>query len=197
VVAVVQAETLLAGVDPALRPEGYFVRLSPGTDALAVRDDLLAASGNRIGVRVWETPEAQQGLRAAFFAVSAALLFIGAITLFNSTWLAVQERTRDLGILKAIGLTPHQIVVSVVSGAALQALVAAFGGAALGYAVTEALYDFAMSQQGGGGAGRAPVNWPLVLLLVVIGVEIVVILSSAVPARLAARIQASEVLRHE
>jgi putative ABC transport system permease protein len=197
VVAVMSAETLLAEVDAALRPEGYFVRLTPGTDPFAVRALLLAASGSQIGVRVWETPEAQQGLRAAFFTVSVGLLLIGAITLFNATWLAVQERTRDLGILKAIGLTPHQIVVSVVSGAALQAFVAAIGGAALGYVVTQLLYDFAMSQQGGGGGGIAPVNWPLVLLLVVIGVELIVIASSALPARQAARIQASDVLRHE
>lgn len=70
-------------------------------------------------------------LSAANTGVSALALVIGAITVMNAMVLAVFERTREFGVLRAIGWAKSRVLLAVL----LEALFLGLAGAALGVAI--------------------------------------------------------------
>jgi putative ABC transport system permease protein len=106
--------------------------------------------------------------------------------------LTVRERGRDVGVLKAIGLTPAQITASLVSAQTVMAVFAALLSIPLGIG----LYLAVVSITGGAenGAVFAP-WWYLALVPFVVAAAVAVITS--VPARLAAQIPVTEAVRYE
>src|SRR5262249_42159499 len=64
-------------------------------------------------------------LPALVYTLDVLLLVITATTLVAIALLSVRERVRDYGVLKTIGLTPRQIVESLVSAHAGPAVIAA------------------------------------------------------------------------
>ena len=71
-------------------------------------------------------------LRPVVYSLDALLLFVGLVNLLATLLLTTRERVRDLGLLKAVGLTPDQVTGSLVSEQALVAAVAALAGIPLG-----------------------------------------------------------------
>lgn len=59
-------------------------------------------------------------------------LVVGAFIIFNTFTILVTQRTRELGLLRAMGATGHQVVLSVVGEAAVIGLVASAIGIGLG-----------------------------------------------------------------
>ena len=79
--------------------------------------DRMIASDRNIGV-----------LRAISHAVSLIALLIGALTILNALMMAVQERTREIGVMMAIGWSSRQIMTSIV----LEGIVIGIAGSAIG-----------------------------------------------------------------
>jgi putative ABC transport system permease protein len=52
-------------------------------------------------------------LRAVSLAISVIALIIGGVNVLNTMLMAVQERTREIGIVVAIGLSDRQIITSI------------------------------------------------------------------------------------
>lgn len=194
--AMFSLETLRQQIDPATETTEYVLQLAPGTDAEAVRENLLRAAGGQLAVLVWRLDAQNEQLHTSAAALSVALLLIGVINVLNTALLGVQERVRDLGVLKAIGLTPGQVVVSVVTGVSVLALLAMLIGVPLGIVLIESLFAAVVRLFGGGSGAPLPINWAWLLLLLPIAL-LVTALASAVPARRAARIPVVEVLRYE
>ena len=71
-------------------------------------------------------------LRPIVYGLDAVLLFVGLVNLVATIILAVRERVRDLGVLKAVGLTPRQVGGSVLSSQAVVGTLAALAGIPLG-----------------------------------------------------------------
>ena len=121
-------------------------------------------------------------------AVSVVISLIGII---NTLYLAVHERTREIGLVRAIGMSRRQVratvryesIITSVIGAVLGIVV----GVALGYVVTVRLED-----QG--------INFALpglqLVVFVVVGV-VVGVLAAILPARRAARIDILEAIHYE
>ena len=179
------------------RADGNALTLVPGTDRRALQTALLQDSGNRFGVLPWELSEEIDRLESTLGAMGVALLLISLINLLNTALLGVHERIRDTGILKAVGMTPGQVVISVVVSVAAQALTATFIGAPLGILLSFGLYAWVTGQGGGGLGVPVPVDWAAIVALVFVAALLVAGASSAFPARRAALLQVVEALRHE
>ncbi|MCX6658985.1 MAG: FtsX-like permease family protein, partial [Candidatus Bathyarchaeota archaeon] len=64
--------------------------------------------------------------------VAAVTLVVAAVGIANTMFVSVMERTREIGILKAIGYTPKQIMSLFLSEAALTGVVGAILGTIMG-----------------------------------------------------------------
>ncbi len=65
-------------------------------------------------------------------SIGAVSLFVATVGIVNTMYVSVMERTREIGILKAIGYRPKQIMGMFLSEAALTGVIGAFCGLALG-----------------------------------------------------------------
>ena len=128
-------------------------------------------------------------LSAVVTAIAGISLFVGAIGIFTILWIVVNERTAEIGLVKAIGGSPGQILLWYLTESAIVALfggaiglAAGAGGAALLGRIVPGLETFVS-------AGIV-----LVALLVSVGVGV---LAGIAPAIRASRLDPVEALRTE
>ena len=95
---------------------------------LISQDSMLAAFDDILGA-----------LGLALAGIAAISLLVAGILIMNVTWIAVNQRTAEIGLLKALGARPAQVRLLFVGEAALLALV----GGAIGLGLSEALLWFA------------------------------------------------------
>lgn len=96
---------------------------------LSMEDSVFAAASiARIGA-----------LLGALDLVSVLILFVVVAILFNTLSLGVRERTRELGVLRAIGFGPGQLCALVLAEAALLGVASALLGLVLSYLLLEGL----------------------------------------------------------
>jgi ABC-type antimicrobial peptide transport system permease subunit len=84
-------------------------------------------------------------------SIGAVSLFVATVGIVNTMYVSVMERTREIGILKALGYRPRQIMGMFLSEAALTGVIGAVCGLALGYVIS-----FLMGGMLGGIGGRGP-----------------------------------------
>jgi putative ABC transport system permease protein len=117
------------------------VTVGPGASRAAVRRDLEAALGGQYEVQTPAAAAADDSRTVTdFLSLATELLLgfaalglvIGAFIIFNTFTILVTQRTRELGLLRAIGASGGQVVTSVLVEAALIGLVASVLGIALG-----------------------------------------------------------------
>ena len=130
------------------------------------------------------------------FGLNVVLFAIAGINLLSSQLLSIRERRRDFAVLKTLGFTPGQIVLSVLSSSALLALVAVGIGIPLGLIASRVMFDILSNAAGiGTGVGALPgVTWLAPLVPIVL---LVTAVASALPARTASSLQVAEALRYE
>jgi putative ABC transport system permease protein len=87
-------------------------------------------------------------------SIGAVSLFVATVGIVNTMYVSVMERTREIGILKAIGYRPRQIMSMFLSEAALTGVLGAFCGLILGY-VLSFLMGGLLGGITPGGGGRA------------------------------------------
>ena len=114
-------------------------------------------------------------------------LVVAAFIIFNTFTILVAQRTRELGLLRAMGASGGQVVGSVVLEAGVIGVLASVAGVALGFGLAAALFALV------GAAGFDVPDGPLVLstrtIVAAMSVGVVVTLVSSIwPAVRAARI---------
>lgn len=128
------------------------------------------------------------GLRAGGFGIGAVTLLGAAIGLMNIMMVTVTERTKEIGIRKAMGATPQKILRQFLVESIVICQLGGVAGALLGILVGNVLASFL------GGAFVIPWVWISVGLIICV---IVGVVSGYIPAKRAAALDPIESLRFE
>jgi putative ABC transport system permease protein len=150
-------------------------------------------------IGIWDTVEQAKafrrmtdGMRNFLGAVGVATLFIGAIGVMNVMLVAVRERTREIGVRKAIGATRRSIVRQFF----VETLIVVFASGGAGLAVAYGLCALVnMLPEIPYFAGLLP-TWQSALASFLL-LSTVALLSAIYPARRAAAVDPIEALRWE
>ncbi|MFI7639982.1 FtsX-like permease family protein [Nonomuraea sp. NPDC049400] len=187
-------EVISVGLDSlaakdSVPPEFYALALKPGADKAEVRGRLLAESGESLDIQTAVNPADRLSIiRVVIVALIAVLLLISLANLLTASALGLRDHAFDLAVLKAMGLTPRQVMATLVTGTGLLVVLGVGAGAAAGMSVVTGLIDLQGHTSGvGAGIGRAPSALTLAVAVVVaVGTALAVAL---IPARRAARAQ--------
>lgn len=72
------------------------------------------------------------GIAALIWIVGLGTLFAGAVGVSNIMLVTVRERTKEIGIRRALGATPHDIIVQILSESVVLTLIAGLAGLMFG-----------------------------------------------------------------
>ena len=129
-------------------------------------------------------------IRAAVLSISAIVLLALVTVVGNSIAMSVRERTREIGVLKAMGFVRVQILVLVLGEAVLLAV----AGGALGAGGAYALFASIGFNVGSGPSGYFVVT-PEAMALGIALSAAVGLLAGGLPASMAARLKIVDALR--
>lgn len=124
------------------------VAADPGVSQETVRDHISQALNGRYEVLTGKdyTADTTKTINdslsfftTALLVFAAIALFVGAFIIFNTFSILLAQRTRELALLRALGATARQVMISVLIEAFVVALVASLLGIALGIGVAFAL----------------------------------------------------------
>jgi putative ABC transport system permease protein len=178
--------------------------IDPTTLELQVRTTLSArhrvAVSDRAALWLFNNLEEYKKFRTLFTGITVFVAVVGVGTLFaglvgvsNIMLIAVRERTREIGLRKALGATPGAILVMILYEALLITTVSGYVGLSSGIGVIELLRW--------SGLQADYFRDPEVDLTVAVGAILVLIIGGVIagliPARQAARVNPVEALRNE
>lgn len=131
--------------------------------------------------------DATRALSLLLGAIASISLVVGGIGIMNIMLVTVTERTREIGIRKAIGATERDILIQFLMEAVIISGVGSFIGFCIGVGIGLAAQHW----------GGVPVEFSLWSVLLALGVAVGVgIFSGLYPAFKAARLQPIEALRN-
>jgi putative ABC transport system permease protein len=120
-----------------------FVTAEPGVDARALADEIEDKFPNLATIsEVSEYGKVDQGitiLDAANLAISILAVGIGAIGVMNTMVMSVFERTREIGILRAVGWSGSRILRMILGESLMLCLVAMVVGSIAGFLAIQGL----------------------------------------------------------
>src|SRR5260370_10827808 len=190
----------MASVKPAVEPFYYAVTLTPGSDVSAYVRHVAATQPDLLDVRASDTSiiPPVRIIDLVLLILAGVLALIGVGGVFNPLLLNTRERIRDTATLKALGMSPRQVIVMVGASAALLALVGGLVAMPVGLALHHALNDVISNSAGNDTPPAAyTVFSPLELVLIPLLGVAVAIAAALIPGRWAARTNVVEVLHPE
>jgi putative ABC transport system permease protein len=176
-----------------------FVILEPGADAEKVQEILTIGAE-----RAFPTAEVlnQQELREErekqidsvvllFYVLLGLAVFISLIGVINTLGLSIYERTRELGMLRAIGMSRRQVRTMIRYEAVITALIGAILGIFLGV-VFAALIAQPLKSEG------FTLSYPVGTLIgILVLAALIGVVAAIIPARRASRLDVLESLQYE
>ncbi|MEN9919563.1 MAG: hypothetical protein RL662_1999 [Bacteroidota bacterium] len=137
------------------------------------------------------------GISAIIWIVGIGSLLSGVIGVSNIMLVTVRERTREIGIRRALGAKPSVIVSQIVSESFVMTFIAGFGGLLLGVVILE-MISIAMSGDLGDDVFFIPPFISLGVALLSVSILIVSgLLAGIIPAIRALSIKAIDAIREE
>lgn len=119
--------------------------------------------------------------------ITSISLFVGGIGVMNIMFVSVTERTREIGIRKAVGAKRRAILTQFLFESAAICLVGGFIGVIFSFGIASLINKFVLP---------ASVSMPIVIVALMIS-TIVGVLSGIIPAFRASRLDPIEALRYE
>jgi putative ABC transport system permease protein len=185
---------------PDLTPSNYMITLKPGANIDAYVKRVAAVQPDLLDVQANQVSSATTGgvIGAVLFAIAAVIALIAVAGIFNTLLLNTRERTRDTATLKALGMSPGQVVGMVATSAGFLALVGGLVATPAGVALSRALFDL-VSNLGGDNTPAAAygVIAPWELVAIPLAGVVVAVVAATLPGRWAARTNVVEVLHAE
>jgi putative ABC transport system permease protein len=180
------------------RPENAFTFLDTTTTSTSVEGSLEAALADFPDAKVqsredWITAQDEEfdAFLVLLYVLLALSVIVSVFGMVNTLVLSVFERTRELGMLRAVGMTRHQVSRMVRQESVITALIGAALGLPLGIflaaLVTQALSQFDL---------QLKLPWHDLIAFAVIAM-IVGVLAAVAPARRASRLNVLRALQYE
>jgi putative ABC transport system permease protein len=156
--------------------------------ARALPSGVVAVTGAKVAAETETSVQKGLGFFTTFLLVFAGVaLFVGSFIIVNTFSMLVGQRIRELALLRAIGATRRQVVLSVLGEAVVIGVVGSGLGIGLGILIAAgakaAIGGFLGAELGTG----LPVHASTILLSVLVGV-VVTVVSAVLPARRASRV---------
>ncbi|WP_274308913.1 ABC transporter permease [Solibacillus daqui] len=162
------------------------------------------------GFGVFSVTEQLEELNVFFLVLKAGLIFVGTIAvliasigIFNTMTMAVTERTREIGVLKAIGASPKLIQRLFLMESTFIGVIGTVIAVAISYAVSFAsnallpvVLKAATGEESFDGIQFSAIPWQLVVIAAAISIGVAII-SGVRPARKATKIEVMQALRQE
>ena len=162
------------------------------------------------GYGVYSVTEQLEELNVFFLVLKAGLIFVGTIAvliasigIFNTMTMAVTERTREIGVLKAVGASPKLIQRLFLMESTFIGVLGTVIAIAISYAVSFAsntllpvVLKATTGEDGFSNIQFSAIPWQLVVIAAVISIGVAII-SGVRPARKATKIEVMQALRQE
>ena len=133
----------------------YSLVLRPGVPAAAARARLLAESHDRLDVQVVGNPASGLRVLQLVIAVSVVILaVIGLASLLTATVVGMRDHRHEVGVLAAMGLTPRQVMATLVVNTMILTALGVTSGIAAGLVIAPRLINM-QGQTSGIGSGIA------------------------------------------
>lgn len=133
-------------------------------------------------------------------AIAAISLLVGAIGIANTMFTSVLEKTREIGIMKAIGAKNRDILTIYLMNSGMIGLVGGLGGILFGILGSGLISYLGSSTSTSGGMGRMFENTAVTpsLLILALGFSVILgMIAGAIPAYRASKLRPVDALRYE
>ncbi|GGY35624.1 ABC transporter permease [Streptomyces djakartensis] len=183
-------------------PSAFLVEVRPGVRAGEYARKVAAAVRPLGGDATANAPSGQDGviliMSAMAVLLTLMLVSVAGLGVLNSVVLDTRERVHDLGVCKAIGMTPWQVLSLVLASVTAIGVIGGLIGVPAGYAL-HGLVMPVMGHAVGTGLPSAvlDVYEPVQLLLLGLGGVVIAVLGALIPAGWAARARTASALRTE
>ena len=170
-----------------------YVKVNKGEDPQAVADRIDDLYGDDIATVTSVMEMQQMGdmlnmLQASTWAISLLAIVVGGLGIINTMLMSVFERTREIGVLKAVGWSNRKILTMIVGESLVITIVSAIIGSVIGFAACTLL---------GPQMGISPLFTPKIFIQAFAIAIVVGIIGGLYPAIKAVKLPPTEALRYE
>jgi putative ABC transport system permease protein len=188
----------LASAGRGLTPTAYDVALRPGTSPAAYASALSTALGHTYPVSVNANDPFFLTLIGLIGTLTLLLAVVAGLGVLNTVVLQTRERVHDLGIFKAVGMTPRQTVAMVICWVAGTGLMAGVIAVPAGMAV----HAYVLPVMASAAGTRLPASYlnvyrPAELALLALAGLVIAAAGAMLPAGWAAGTRTASALRAE
>ena len=170
-----------------------YVKVEKGADAQEVADRIDEKYGDNI-TTITSVMEMEQMadmlnmLQASTWAISLLAIVVGGLGIINTMLMSVFERTREIGVLKAVGWSNRKILTMIVGESLVITIVSAIIGSLIGFLACTLL---------GPQMGIEPLFTPKIFIQAFAIAIVVGIIGGIYPAIKAMKLPPTEALRYE
>ncbi len=173
-----------------------YVKAEKNANIEKIRDQIEEKYGENLTTiaSLEDLQSVDQGLKtvdAASWAISLLAVIIGSIGVVNTMIMSVFERTREIGVLKAVGWKNKRILTMILGESLILTLIAAIIGSVMGVTAIQILTHLNM-----GGFIKSVYSLNIFLKAFIVAI-FVGLLGGFYPAYRATRLEATEALRYE
>lgn len=170
-----------------------YVKVDKDVDVQSVADDIEAKYGDSLTVvtsvmEMGQMADMLNGIKSASAAISLLAIIVGGLGIINTMLMSVLERTRELGVLKAMGWSNKRVLTMIIAESLVITIVAGIVGSIVGVLLVE----FLGSIIGFKGIYSLSIFLQAFLIAIIVG-----IVGGLYPAVKAVKLPPTEALRYE